>query len=438
MTRKSMFTFRIGVSQMLVAVSSIGLILTTTTITHAAKTFTVNSTSDHSDSKPGDGICKASNGKCTLRAAIQESNALSGRDVIKLPAGTYKLTNSAGNLVITDSLALDGVTASQAIIDGSSSLQFQTGLIIGGDNVSPIVNISGTTIRNFKGGGGIYVYQKAYLSLNRSTITGNNWFTGGGIYNDGSVDIIDSIISNNGRDGETARGGGIASSTAGTLKLVNSTVSGNAATGGAGINSSGKLEITNSTISGNKAGRGGGGIQNTGTASISYSTITENVANSRRDLSNTDAFGGGIKNAGGTVDLGNSILARNSDNRDLRSDNSASPDCWGNITSFRGNLVGINKNCTIMDSTWGDTRFDQVGTVNSPIDPRLAGLASNGGRTQTHALLSGSPAIDKGDGITSATFFDCPKTDQRGTSRPLDGKGSGKPICDVGAYEFKR
>jgi CSLREA domain-containing protein len=433
-----MFTFRIGVSPLIVAVSSIGLILATTTSSLAAKTFTVNSTSDHSDTKRGDGVCLASNGKCTLRAAIQESNALSGRDVIKLPAGTYKLTNAAGNLIITDSLAIDGVTASQAIIDGSSSPRFQIGLIVGGDNISPIVNISGITVRNFKEGGGIYVYQKAYLSLNRSTITGNSSSTGGGIASNGSVDIIDSIISNNGRDGETARGGGIASSSAGTLKLVNSTVSGNASTGGAGINSSGKLEITNSTISGNKAGRGGGGIQNTGTAWISYSTITENVAYSRSEFNNTDAFGGGIKNVGGTVDLGNSILARNSDNRDLRFDNLASPDCSGDITSFRGNLVGINKNCTIMDSTWGDTRFDQVGTVNSPIDPRLAGLANNGGRTQTHALLSGSPAIDKGDGITSATFFDCPKTDQRGTSRPLDGKGSGKPICDVGAYEFKR
>jgi CSLREA domain-containing protein len=438
MTKKSMLTFRVSLSQVVMAVSSIGLILATTTSSHAAKTFTVNSTSDHSDTKPGDGVCLASNGKCTLRAAIQESNALSGRDVIKLPAGTYKLTNSAGNLVITDSVGIDGVTASQAIIDGSSSLRFQVGLVIGGDDISPTVNISGITVRNFQGGGGIYVYQKAYLSLNRSTITGNNSLTGGGIASNGFLDIFDSIISNNGRDGETARGGGIASSSVGTLKLVKSTVSGNASTGGAGINSSGKLEITNSTISGNKAGRGGGGIQNTGTAWISYSTITDNVANSRSNLSNTDAFGGGIKNAGGTVHMGNSILAGNRDNRSLSSDNSASPDCSGDITSFRGNLVGINKNCTIKDSTWGDTRFDQVGTVNNPIDPRLASLANNGGRTQTHALLSGSPAIDKGDGITSATFFDCPTTDQRGISRPLDGKGSGKPICDVGAYELKR
>jgi hypothetical protein len=433
-----MLTFRLKGSQLIIAISSIGLLLATTTITHAAKTFTVDSKSDYTDTQPGDGVCKASNGKCTLRAAIQESNALSGRDVIKLPAGTYKLTNSAGSLIITESVAIDGVTASQVIIDGSNSLRFQTGLVIGGDNISPIVNISGITVRNFTEGGGIYVYQNAYLSLNRSTITGNSSLTGGGIASNGSVDIFDSIISNNGRDGETARGGGIASSSVGTLKLVNSTVSGNASTGGAGINSSGKLEITNSTISGNKAGRGGGGIQNTGTAWISYSTITDNVANSRGDLSNSDAFGGGIKNAGGTIAMGNTILAGNKDNRDLRFDNSASPDCSGNITSYRGNLVGINKNCTIRDTIWGDPIFDQVGTVNSPINPMLASLANNGGRTQTHALLSGSPAIDRGDGITSATFFDCPKNDQRGVSRPRDGKGSGKAICDVGSYEFKR
>ena len=61
-------------------------------------------------------------------------------------------------------------------------------------------------------------------------------------------------------------------------------------------------------------------------------------------------------------------------------------------------------------------------------DPLLAPLNSNGGPTQTMALLVGSPAIDlippgiNGCGTTIAT-------DQRGVSRPV---GSG---CDVGAYE---
>ena len=54
-------------------------------------------------------------------------------------------------------------------------------------------------------------------------------------------------------------------------------------------------------------------------------------------------------------------------------------------------------------------------------DARLGGLANNTGPTDTHALLTGSPAIDTGGS--------CPPTDQRGVSRP---QGAG---CDVGAFE---
>ena len=44
----------------------------------------------------------------------------------------------------------------------------------------------------------------------------------------------------------------------------------------------------------------------------------------------------------------------------------------------------------------GFVATDIVGTGDSPIDPRLAPLADNGGRTLTHALLPGSLAIDAG------------------------------------------
>src|SRR6267142_2371732 len=52
-----------------------------------AATFTVNSTADAVEWNPGDGICEtaAGNGVCTLRAAIQETNALPGADIINLP-----------------------------------------------------------------------------------------------------------------------------------------------------------------------------------------------------------------------------------------------------------------------------------------------------------------------------------------------------------------
>jgi CSLREA domain-containing protein len=58
--------------------------------TIASNTFTVTSTTDTTDATPGDGICETAPGNhiCTLRAAIQETNALPGSDTIIFPAGT--------------------------------------------------------------------------------------------------------------------------------------------------------------------------------------------------------------------------------------------------------------------------------------------------------------------------------------------------------------
>src|SRR5438034_3722196 len=57
-----------------------------------AATFNVNSTTDAVDAHPGDGACAtaAPTPVCTLRAAIQEANALRGADVINLQAQTYR------------------------------------------------------------------------------------------------------------------------------------------------------------------------------------------------------------------------------------------------------------------------------------------------------------------------------------------------------------
>ncbi|HUZ75969.1 MAG TPA: choice-of-anchor Q domain-containing protein, partial [Chloroflexota bacterium] len=55
-----------------------------------------------------------------------------------------------------------------------------------------------------------------------------------------------------------------------------------------------------------------------------------------------------------------------------------------------------------------------------------SGLASNGGLTQTLALLGTSPAIDAGGSSANG----CPATDQRGVPRPQGA------ACDSGAFEY--
>ncbi|MCI0541907.1 MAG: hypothetical protein L0Z50_42465 [Verrucomicrobiales bacterium] len=60
-------------------------------------------------------------------------------------------------------------------------------------------------------------------------------------------------------------------------------------------------------------------------------------------------------------------------------------------------------------------------------DPMLGQLADNGGLTLTHALLPGSPALDR---IPSVAGTDFPATDQRGVARP---QGT---LADIGAFEL--
>src|SRR5262249_34212649 len=94
-----------------------------------AVTFVVNSINDAVDAKPGDGVCATKSGACTLRAAMQEANALTGADAIMVPAGSFLLTikgsdeeaAASGDLDITEDLSITGAGDGTTIISGYSS-----------------------------------------------------------------------------------------------------------------------------------------------------------------------------------------------------------------------------------------------------------------------------------------------------------------------------
>ena len=68
--------------------------------------------------------------------------------------------------------------------------------------------------------------------------------------------------------------------------------------------------------------------------------------------------------------------------------------------------------------------------------PLLGPPQNNGGSTHTHALQSGSPAIDAGNPATPGSAAPaCEATDQRGETRPVDGDGDSTAICDIGTFE---
>ena len=313
------------------------------------------------------------------------SQALSGDSII-VAAATY-----SENLNIGFSLNLIGSGANTTIIDGGG----RAGVV--GISNNSVVSISDVTIRNghnwYGEGGGIY--NNARLTINASTITGNN-----------------SFISRNLCCGY---GGGIFNDHNGTLTINNSTISANTAGSrcglfncpgnGGGIENLGRLVINNSTISGNYAYgvqasiySRGGGIENFGgTLSISNSTIS----------GNSGANGGGIYGIGF---FQNTIVANNS-----------LQNCYN-----QGGSSGYNL------SSDGSCNFHNTGDMNNT-NPELGPLQNNGGPTDTMALLPGSPAIDAGNpsGCTDGQG-NLLKTDQRGMPRPdrEDTRG-----CDIGAYE---
>jgi CSLREA domain-containing protein len=92
-------------------------------------TFTVNSTGDGADASPGNGACATSGGVCTLRAAIQEANALAGTDTINfgIASGPQTISPASDLPAITTALTIDGTTqpgvgsAPRILIDGANA-----------------------------------------------------------------------------------------------------------------------------------------------------------------------------------------------------------------------------------------------------------------------------------------------------------------------------
>ena len=388
-------------------------------------------------------------GKTSLREAIVAANNTTGADEVTFDPAVF--TETAGvpdapivlggaELEITDGLTVTGLGPERVEIDA--------------DGNSRVMKISGTTPTNISGltltggqtaasGGGL-LNVNSITSLTNVHIVGNLTFNnfGGGIRNTGSLTISRSIVSGN---TSQAGGGGISGiGNSSSLTILDSTISGNhALSGGGGIsNFRGTLAVDGSTISGNTAGTNGGGIDTltyslgvSTTATITNSTISGNIA---------DGVGGGIfvldgltivehttitlntaaregdgvwnnDNSSTQTDVRSSIISGNTDDDDVYSYGGANT-----FVSLGHNLIGGGNSTAAFNQTG-----DQTGVTN----PLLGPLQNNGGPTETHALLAGSPALDAGNpSVVSPPVFD-----QRGA--PFDRITNG--VIDIGAYELR-
>jgi len=351
-----------------------------------------------------------------LQAEVAQANSDNAGDVITFAcSGDIKLSST---LSINGSMTLSG-SGQSVTLDGGDSLQ--------------VLDVN-----------------SASFTLNALTIAHGSTQSGGGLSsNGGTVSITNSTFAYNhaGTVGLISGSGGGLSSNGTTLSITNSTFAHNSASSGGGLSitgESGTVSISNSTIAYNSASGGGSGGEgggifngldfNVGTVSISNSTIAYN---------STGAFGegAGIYNEYiSTMSISNSTIAYNS------APSGQGGGFFNGGSVFNGATVSLSGNI-VADNTGGDClntggdNFDQGYNLSSDsscgftgtgsmqnTNPKLGPLASNGGPTQTLALLKGSPASDY---IRLSSGL-CPKTDQRGHKRPDNPHES---ACDIGAFE---
>src|SRR5581483_1967888 len=287
---------RSGTSRRGVLVGAVMVAVVLTTRFAWSAIFTVDTTVDAHDATPGDGVCETTTGggACSLRAAVEEANALAGHDQIDVPAGTYLFTvpyfggPDTPPLMLSDDVDVIGAGAASTVVDGNCGF--------------------------YGANGGVFrVRTPATASISGVTVRGGCESGCAGIYNDGTLSLRDAVLTDDVGQVGSITGGGGGLCNMGTATVVRTTVTNCTAGYGGGISNSGTLTLRESTVNGNAA-ETGGGIENTGDLTIVNSTIADNVAYGHymRGGAFIGGWGGGILADGGTVRVTNSTVSHNS------------------------------------------------------------------------------------------------------------------------------
>jgi uncharacterized repeat protein (TIGR01451 family) len=432
------------------------------TVPASAATFTVTNLND---TGPG-----------SLRDAITQANGAAGADVITFQPGlTGTITLATGQLLISDSVDIQGPGAATILVSGNNASRV---FYLYNSDALIDVSISGLTITQglanspantiFTGsglrGGGIFD-EDENLTLDAVTITQNAATAdGGGLWADGfsmTLTVNNSTISGN----TSAKGGGVyVEDTGGTMNFSNSVISGNQSAGaGGGIyfyDPDDDVVFQNTTISGNTAGTIGGGVYlysfDNGGMTFRESTISGNTAQAGGGLFlyNIDTVPLVIENSTisgnhATAGDGGGIylygLYSGASLSFVTVDGNTATGSGGGIFVNSGNGTFALNDSIVADNTAGtnndlDGTFDAnyslietpgTATINDiagnifNTDPQLGPLANNGGPTQTHVPASTSPVINTGN----PAFVPPPTTDQRGFARVVGGR------VDMGSVE---
>ena len=322
-------------------------------------------------------------GECAVDCSLRDAVIIAGgsNDTVQVPAGTYTLSNGVLNVA---NVTIQGAGAGATVIQAGANARAL--LITGNATISAARITGGNPTDNSGGGIEVGVGQTVTLRLNDSAVAGNN--------------VVQA---------SQGYGGGVMVNTQATLVMTATTVSGNRVFGGDGdgfgggifVDGGGRAELRNSTVSGNLAeefggvGTGGGiGVDPAGTLVMENVTVAANTAGT----------GGGIGIIGtSTLAISSSIVSGN-----------ANAECSGPVTHSGGFNLADDATCGLIAVGDRPNTNLQLGALQ---------LNTGIGRTETHALPLGSPAINAADPAT------CKPTDQRGAPRQA-------AACDIGAFEY--
>jgi CSLREA domain-containing protein len=395
----------------------------------------VTTVDDHDD-----GSCTAAD--CTLREAIATANNAGSGNISFVPGvtGTIQLNSALPSVGVN--CVIQGPGATLLNVRRNSGGDYRILTISNGTSNGPAVSLVGMKFSNGKApsgtfpassGGGI-LNDRGRLQLFNCAVAGNSSFQGdqtygGGILNyEGRLFVTTSTVVGN----AGYFGGGIANfcTNAGRISevsLASSTVSGNTSAGGRGggifneadnADTTALLTMTNCTLSGNDVsssftGSLGGALFTSGTLS---GTSLADIVDCTFSGNNADAAGA-IYNlnfsAAATVTLRSTLLKTGTRGENFINSN-------GTIISYGHNLC--NDAAGTLDGGTGPGGYLNGNGDIRNTNPLLGPLQDNGGLTFTHALLTGSAAINAGENTPDS------ETDQRGYSR-LDAN-------DIGAFEF--
>ena len=343
----------------------------TVNISPCPGSLTVNDIGDDDDASPGDGVCATAASVCTLRAAIQEANALNSCGPIDINFSIGSSTITLGSpLTIDHHVRVNGPTADSVVISGNGVTRAFT------CNSGKIASISNLTISGGNGSGG----------------------DGGAIQNNG------------------------------TLTLAGVTLSGNSALDGGAIRNDGSLVLINTTISGNNATVDGGGLYSAiGTAALTNITVTNNRADND---SNNSGTGGGVFVVSGNVLLHNTIVALN-----FKGGSGTTPhDIAGALdASSSYNLIGDGSGITNVGSLPANNQIGTSGSPIDPLLGAL--MNNGGPTFTHGLLYNSPAVDSGDNAVTGSPLLLTTDQRGSGFSRQADGDLVPGPVVDIGACE---